>query len=252
MTAMTFKGFSREIITFLEGLAQNNTREWFQKHRSEYEKYFLQGAFSFTEAMGKELVKLVPRLQFGPKIDRSVFRLNRDVRFSKEKKPYKTHLGIVFWEGPYDARQMNPGFYFQLEPYQLYLAAGAWIFTPEALTEYRRSLLDKVHSREFAKVTAKLKSDKIQLTSEFVLKKYPKGFTEDHPLAEWSKFKSLYAYQNDDGGLPEIVFRPEIIDYCLAFYKKTVQFLEWEVKLAYRAVSSMDFASNIKTRRVVI
>ncbi|MDR0454504.1 MAG: DUF2461 domain-containing protein [Deferribacteraceae bacterium] len=233
-----FKGFSRELTSFLEGLAQNNTREWFQEHRPEYEKHFLPGAFSLTNTMGKELAKLVPDLQYDPKIDRSVFRLNRDVRFSKVKVPYKTHLGIVFWKGPYDARQMNPGFYFQLEPYQLYLAAGAWIFTPEMLAEYRRSLLDNKYGSEFAKIAAALKKANITATSEFMLKKYPKGFKQEHPLAEWSKYKSLYVYQSDEGGLPDIVFKQELIDYCLAFYKQTVSLLNWEIMMAYRAFKS--------------
>ncbi len=230
-----FKGFPRELIGFLEGLGQHNTREWFHEHRPEYEKYFLQSAFSLTSTLGRELGKLVPGLQYDPRIDRSVFRLNRDVRFSKSKAPYKTNMGIVFWKGPYDVRHMNPGFYFHLEPYQLYLAAGAWMFSPEVLEEYRRSLSDSKYSKELLKITAALKKERIPAASEFMLKKYPKGFTAEHPLAEWSKYKSLYVHQEDAGGLPDIVFTPDLIDYCIAFYRKTVPFFEWEAAMAYRA-----------------
>ena len=89
-----FNGFNRKTFKFFKDLEENNTREWFEEHRSIFEKNVMEPAQEFVMEMGERLKSISPKIVAIPKTDKSIFRIYRDVRFSKDKTPYKTHLGI--------------------------------------------------------------------------------------------------------------------------------------------------------------
>lgn len=89
-----FNGFPRQYFTFFNQLKKNNSKEWFEKHRSEYDDSVMHPAREFVIAMGNKLRKIAPEVNAIPKINKSLFKINRDVRFSKDKSPYKTYMGI--------------------------------------------------------------------------------------------------------------------------------------------------------------
>ncbi len=230
-----FNGFPQETFIFLRGLSANNSAAWFHEHHDEYKKYFVEPALAFISVLGAELAGMVKGLVYEAKINRSLFRLNRDVRFSANKSPYKTHMGLIFWKGPFAAKHDNPGFYFHMETEKLLLATGTWMFTPEVLSEYRSSLLDPTEGKRFQKIADKLKERHIPFNNSFALKNTPKGFPKDHPLADYAKFKGISTDHEEIGGLPDIVHRRELVDYCLAFYSNTIPAFEWMVDMSYRA-----------------
>ena len=80
-------------------LEKNNTRQWFEKHKADYETYVKNPSIDFVTAMGEVLTKIAPGIHAIPKVNQSLFRINRDTRFATDKSPYKTNLGILFWEG---------------------------------------------------------------------------------------------------------------------------------------------------------
>lgn len=88
--------FISTVVRFLRRLEKNNTRDWFKEHQAEYENLVLKPAQEFVFLIGKELEEFVPNIIADPKINRSIFRLNRDTRFRNDKAPYKTNLGIFF------------------------------------------------------------------------------------------------------------------------------------------------------------
>ena len=92
-----FSGFPRQYFTFFNQLKKNNTRDWFEKHRSDYDEFVLHPAREFVIEMGNKLRKIAPGVNAIPKINQSLFKINRDVRFSKDKSPYKTYMGIWLW-----------------------------------------------------------------------------------------------------------------------------------------------------------
>jgi uncharacterized protein (TIGR02453 family) len=94
-----FEGFPRETLRFFEGLRANNTKEWFEAHRKDYEDHVKGPSGAFVIAMGAKLKEISPAIKAIPKVNQSLFRVNRDTRFSADKSPYKTNLGIWFWEG---------------------------------------------------------------------------------------------------------------------------------------------------------
>ena len=106
---LIFNGFTKETFRFFRDLENNNTKEWFQENRTLYEKNVMEPAQEYVMEMGERLKSISPKIVAIPKTDKSIFRIYRDVRFSKDKTPYKTHLGIFFWEGP-RKKLGNPGF----------------------------------------------------------------------------------------------------------------------------------------------
>jgi uncharacterized protein (TIGR02453 family) len=108
---MPFEGFPPEGLAFLAGLAEHNEKAWFDAHRAEYERGLLEPARDFVDAIGPELEAVHPGIHADPRVNGSIMRINRDTRFSKDKRPYKTHLDLWFWEGEGPSR-MRPGFGF--------------------------------------------------------------------------------------------------------------------------------------------
>ncbi len=94
-----FKGFPKECVNFYVDVVQNNSKAWFDSHKNVFESYVMTPARDFVSEMGKLLGQISPGINADPRLNRSIFRPYRDTRFSKDKTPYKTHLGIFFWEG---------------------------------------------------------------------------------------------------------------------------------------------------------
>ena len=134
-----FSGFPRKYFTFFNQLKMNNTREWFEAHRSDYEEFVMGPAREFVMAMGKKLRKIAPGVNAIPKINQSLFKINRDMRFSKDKSPYKTYMGIWLWEGP-RKRMESSGFYLHVENKKLLIGVGIKIFPKPLLERYRSGI----------------------------------------------------------------------------------------------------------------
>ncbi|MDR2105334.1 MAG: DUF2461 domain-containing protein [Deferribacteraceae bacterium] len=231
-----FNGFPKEFVVFLKELAENNNREWYNKHRDDYKTYCAEPSFLFIDALGAQLAKYVKNLAYEAKVDRSLFRIYKDTRFSRDKSPYKTHLGILFWLDFFPVKHENPGFYIQLERENIILATGSWFLIPPVLLEFRSSLLDKKAGAEFTKVLKKFEKDRVDIVGENPLKQPPAGFPKDHPLAEYAKYRGIYANYSEFG-LADIVFSRDFIDYALTFFIKTIPLLNWLGALTQRAAN---------------
>jgi len=96
---MSFDGFRRETTQFLAGLREHNKKEWFDAHRDDYEQAFLVPAMALTKALAPRLRKIEPDINVEARVNGSIMRINRDIRFSRDKSPYKDHLDLWFWTG---------------------------------------------------------------------------------------------------------------------------------------------------------
>src|SRR5918911_2925330 len=124
-TTTTFAGFPSEGLELLAGLAENNTREYFDAHRDIYESALLAPAKAFVVALGEELhARVSPGLRAEPRVNGSILRINRDTRFTTDKRPYKEHLDLWFWEGEGPSRE-HPGYFIRLRPETVALGAPA-------------------------------------------------------------------------------------------------------------------------------
>lgn len=151
-----FQGFSKDTVRFFRGLKANNNRAWFEGRRDLYENAVLAPARAFIETLGARMRGVVPKLIAVPKVNKSLFRLARDTRFSLDPSPYKANLGIYFWEGT-RSRMECPGFYFQLEPPTVLLGGGYHFFADRALSRYRAAAADPKLGRELARIAAEIR-----------------------------------------------------------------------------------------------
>ena len=189
----SFSGFSLTAMKFLRDLAHHNQRPWFEDHRDVYEKELREPLRGLIEEMDVRLATAAPELVGDPK--RSPFRIHRDVRFSKDKSPYKTNVG--FWLAHRDVGRAaseihgGAGFYFHLEPRASFIAVGIWMPAPPALAKPRAAIVDDLPA--FKKTLTRLRRSFGPLSEEAMLRRPPRGYADTHPAAEWLRYKSFTA-----------------------------------------------------------
>jgi uncharacterized protein (TIGR02453 family) len=220
---MAFSGFPKQTVRFLAELSRNNDKGWFDAHREDYERYFVQTARDFVEALGPRLTKLDPEIQAIAKVNGSIMRINRDIRFSKDKTPYKDHLDLWFWSG--DKRGWDgSGFFFRLTPTRLILGAGTHVFAPPALARYRMDVLDPKRGAALAKVILGLETKGYTLGGE-TYKKTPRGVVADHPRAGLLKHGGLYATWEDKH--PKELGSGRFVDFAAAHFGRMAPVHFW-------------------------
>lgn len=199
-----FPGFPEGLFRFLQELKAHNDRGWFAEHRAEYERYYRQPAMSFCAAFASRLRQASIPLVSDPR--RSPFRIYRDVRFSANKDPYKTHLGLYFpvlWEE-------EVGLYLHLEPGNSFLAAGSWSLDSEWVRRLRRLLAERYSELEAIVGEVAFKA-RFQIRGER-LRRPPPEYGSAHPAREWLLHRQFYA----QAAIQEReACRPEILDRLL-------------------------------------
>jgi len=219
-----FNGFSNETVQFFRDLKENNDRLWFQQNKNRYEDYVLKESQDFVVDMGAKLESLAPDITAIPKIDKSIFRIYRDTRFSKNKLPYKTHLALLLWDG--DRKKLeNPGFYFHLEPEKLFLGVGMHEFPKPILQSYRDAVIDSRLGNELKKAISKVDKSGNYVLGWKKYKKTPHGFDADHERADLLLYSGIGFHFEEV--LPQVVHKPELIDYCFDRFKDMAPIHEW-------------------------
>jgi uncharacterized protein (TIGR02453 family) len=170
---MAFKGFPAEAIEFYEGLEADNTRAYWQDHKKEYEE--------FVKA---PMVELLAELagEFG---EGKIFRPFRDVRFSKDKSPYKTAIGAT----------LERGGYVQFSAQGLASGSGYYVMMPDQLERYRQAVDDDKSGLKVVEICNTLRKAKIDIAAHDTLKTAPKGYPKDHPRIELLRHKGLIAWK---------------------------------------------------------
>lgn len=223
-TVETFSGFPEKTVSFLRDLAANNNREWFAAHKAEYETAVLEPAKAFVRAMGERLRRLSPGIKAEPRTDGSLFRLYRDTRFSLDKSPYKTNLGIYFWEGP-GPRLGCSGYYFHLEPPTLMLGAGLYIIPRPLLERYRRAVADPEYGAELAAIVKKITARPHFTLGGEHYKRVPAGYAAGPETARLLRHAGLYA--GTEAPIPAELHSPALIDYCWKRFKPMEPLQRW-------------------------
>ncbi len=227
-----FSGFPKKCVKFYRDLAKNNNKTWFEAHKGDFEEQVMDPARRFVAEMGRKLKKLSPRVQADPRVNRSIFRIYRDTRFSKDKTPYKTHLGVWLWEG--DGKRMEcSGYYFHLEPPNLMLAAGIYIFPKTLLDEYRDSVVDPRHGPALVRAAGKVTRSGPYTLGGKSYKRTPRGYDPKHRRAEFLLYGGLWA--GVETKIPQDLYSPEILDYCFEHYKAMLPLHKWLRAMKARA-----------------
>ena len=181
-------------LKFLKDLSKNNDRSWFESHRKQYDdaktdfEDFIQSVIDRHSKKDEDLKEQIAK--------QCIFRINRDIRFSKDKSPYKTNMGASMSRG--GKKSTYAGYYFHLEPGKSFIGGGLWMPEPDKMKKVRQEI-DYCFD-EFKQITGsrKFKATYGELyTGEGIkLSKVPQGFEKDNPAAEWLKLKSWLAMKN--------------------------------------------------------
>ncbi len=179
--------FQPALFKFLRDLRRNNDRDWFQANKGRYENDVKDPALRFISDFGVHLAKISPHFSADPRpVGGSLFRIYRDVRFAKDKSPYKTYVGIQFrHKAGRDAHA--PGFYLHLEPDEIFAAAGVWHPDGPSLKAIRDAIVGDPAGWKRA-LGARGFRGGFERGGD-ALKRPPKGYDPEHPLIEDLKRK---------------------------------------------------------------
>ncbi|HVU24690.1 MAG TPA: DUF2461 domain-containing protein [Gemmatimonadaceae bacterium] len=229
MPARPLPWFRPAALTFLRGLKRNNRREWFEAHRETYVREVLDPLRRVATELDVRFARLAPEFEAGR---RSLFRIHRDVRFSRDKSPYKTHAALwVYHRAP--GRGVGKeidggaGFYLHLEPGASIVAAGLWMPPRHSLNKVRDRLAGD-HRRFRRIVTAPAFVKRFGgLTDDepgVKLKRMPRGFAETHPAADWLRFNSFTV---STGYSDAEMLAPGLIDRAMKDYALMLPLVRW-------------------------
>lgn len=185
------RSFRPALFTFLNDLAENNDRRWFADHKDRYERYVKDAGLQFIRDFEPYLHEISPHFVADDRTaGGSLFRIYRDTRFSEDKTPYKTHLGIQFrHEAAKDVHA--PGFYLHLDPEGSFAGVGIWRPDGRSALAIRQAIVDR--SKDWTGAMSDPDFASTYTLEGEALKRPPRGFPPDHPLVEDLKLKNFIA-----------------------------------------------------------
>jgi uncharacterized protein (TIGR02453 family) len=227
-----FTGFPEGCIEFYRNLRKNNNKVWFDKHRDDFHSNVMAPARRFVIEMGDILGKISPGIHAVPKINKSIFKIYRDTRFSRNKTPFKTNLAIWFWEG--DRKRMEcSGYYFHLGPDSLMMGVGMYMFTKSMLKEYRDSVVHPKYGAALLRAIGEVEKRGDYHIGGRHYKKTPRGYDPDHPNSDLLLFNGLYI--GVESAIPNELYSAKILDYCFKRYRDMHPLHQWLFGMTERA-----------------
>ena len=224
-----FPGFPKQCLIFYKDLTAHNHREWFNAHKQDYLDYVQAPAVEFVIALGERLKTLSKDITYDTRTNGagSMMRIYRDIRFSRDKTPYKTNLGIAF--GTRGRKTGSPGFYFHLEADGALMYDGLYEFPKEFLLVYREAVADDKRGRQLASALASIRrAGQYEIGGE-QSKRVPSGYDAAHPRAELLRYKNLYA--RSPSIEPAVITSPRLIEVCFEHCRVMLPLQRWLAKV---------------------
>jgi uncharacterized protein (TIGR02453 family) len=214
--------FGPGLMKFLRELDRNNDRAWFEKNKQRYEDDVREPAREFIRAMTPQIERISPHLTVSDrKVGGSMMRIYRDVRFSLDKRPYKTNLGIQFrHEAGKDVHA--PGLYFHADPETIFLGAGMWRPDGPSLTAVRRAIDDD--PKGWKRIRDGKRFSAMWKLSGDSLKRPPRGYAADHAMIEDLKRKDFIAVCDLT---KKDVTRTDLVKFVGERFGRSRDFLAW-------------------------
>jgi uncharacterized protein (TIGR02453 family) len=215
--------FEKSFLKFFRALAKNNNRDWFNEHKAEYKEVIVEPLTTFIALMAPRLNKITKHFVADPSSNGgSMFRIYRDVRFSKDKSPYKLHAACQF-RHQLGKDAYAPGFYLHISPQEVIFGGGIWMPPNLVLAKIRDTIVSNPEEWK------RIKSNKaiIQICGGIRgdgLKRSPRGYDPEHPHLEDLKRKSFFAMRR---GKPDIIYQDDFIDEVEAAFKASKPMMKY-------------------------
>jgi uncharacterized protein (TIGR02453 family) len=211
----TFKGLPKDFFVFFKELAKNNERAWFEANKQRYKDVVVAPLSDFMAAMAPRVAKISKHIVVDPRPNGgSMFRIYRDVRFAKDKSPYKTNAGCHFRHALGKDAHV-PGYYVHFAPDEVFFGGGIWMPEPDALAKVRRAIAGDakawkkvVEDKTFAKAFKGIEGE--------TLSRPPKGFDPEHAYIGDIKRKSFFAMHESSA---KVAQSPALLDEVESAFK---------------------------------
>jgi uncharacterized protein (TIGR02453 family) len=222
---MSFPGFADKDAKFFRALAKNQTKAWFQAHKDEFEDGYHQPMKALLADVREAIDRSFPHVDLD---EPRVFRIYRDVRFSKDKSPYKTHVGgVIPVKRTAKMTEVPIALYFHVGEPRSFGAAGHYMMDAHALEKFRQAVADVKRGKELDRLLGALVKKGFSVDSHDTYKRVPKGYDPDHPRAAHLKRKGLTV------GFPQlpkgILTSPKLVPWVTAQSKAAASLVEWLV-----------------------
>jgi uncharacterized protein (TIGR02453 family) len=219
-----FSGFPPETFAYLADLQAHNKRSWFEANRDRYETLWKEPALDFIAAIGPKMARLDPPMRAEPKLNGSLRRINRDVRFGADKSPYQAHLHMIFWPGDHPNR--GAGFHLVLSPEGVGYGAGRWALDGAALTRYRDRVCDPMDRTVLMAALAEAEAVGCHM-DEPHLARVPKGFSGDPEWDYLLRYKGVVVRTMEGALMPDWIGTPKAVDEVLSRAERLMPLIAW-------------------------
>jgi len=214
-----FQGFDKDAIAFLHELTIEMNKEWFEANKARYQRVWVEPLTALLEDVRAKVARTYAPIKLAP----HVFRIYRDVRFSKDKTPYKTHVAAVLRTGNGSAM------YFHVETGEEWVGAGTYYFEPPELTRWRKKVAADKTGKEVERMVSALRKKGYSVGGHEDFKRVPKPYAADHPRAEFLKMRGLTAQ------FPQIpkgmLHRAALADWLAGHVKAVAPMVSWLKRL---------------------
>ncbi|MDR1296471.1 MAG: DUF2461 domain-containing protein [Deltaproteobacteria bacterium] len=215
-----------ESLQILRSITKNNNREWYQKNKSRVDEFLIDPARGFVVEVGKLLDKAVGGLVADPRVDGSIYRLYRDVRFSSDKRPLKEHLGLIWWMDAPEGKLSSPCFYLHVTPDGWLWSVGCYRFTPPMLDAYRRAVLDPAVGPPLKFIARGLENRGLVFNPP-ELKRVPRGFEGPEWTGEWVRRKGAYTFSESQPLTDQNLLGPKAAKFIAGKFREGTPFYIW-------------------------
>lgn len=226
---MPSQGFSPETFAFLADLKANNSKEWFDAHKPDYQRVVKKPADALRADLAERLSALT-----GLETASKQFRINRDLRFSKDKTPYNAHIRMAFWPKgkAFEGRDAQPpSFFVSFEPGHIRLGTGCMAFSKAALGSYLQAL-ESGSGGEIAGLLSALEANGFERSTPD-LAKAPRGFPKDHEHTDLARHKGLAVWTTITDTAPAT--GDKTATFLVDTWKPTLAFWTWLLDLSRTA-----------------
>jgi uncharacterized protein (TIGR02453 family) len=221
--AERFEGFADADRRFFRALARNQRRDWYDAHREEYETGWRGPMQALLDELRERIEPVFPR---HPLAAPKVFRIHRDVRFAKDKSPYKTHIGgYVGIEGAGNGPSAPAPLYLHLGATELFACAGHYMMDGQQLARFRAAVADDRTGAALTALLRPLSKAGFEIGSHDVLQKVPRGFDPTHPRADLLRRKGLMV--TFPALPPALLPSRRLLDWLLRHVRRSAPLVEW-------------------------
>jgi uncharacterized protein (TIGR02453 family) len=213
--------FPAETLKFLTDLRAHNDKAWFEANRDRYEVGYVEPAKAFVETIPPAFDKIVPGITAEPRLNGSIFRINRDIRFSKDKTPYKDHLDLWFWKG--DRKTATSGLFLRIASDAVTVGAGAHGFDRDRLARYRDAVSAPESGRDLLAIVAALDRAGHDVGGE-TYSQTPRGYSGTPDEERLLRHSALYAHAELP---PDLAVDPGLVPTLLRHWRAFSPLHRW-------------------------